>query len=162
MVTLLWDGTGIYKKDNQIVTAPGECCCCETGCVVPTDYEITSSGCSGIAWAQCSGTKCWDNDFSTCLSNIPGGLEEQGYHILTSGDYCCNCSGFSLQDVYACCSGYIDTNTDNDILILANVSGDCEFCYGVETITLENISGEYYWRIPKCSTELYYCILDTY
>lgn len=160
MISLLWDGTGIYKKDNKIVTAPGECCCCENSCSIPTDFGITNSGCSGIIWAQCSGDGCWNHSFSGCLSNIPSALTEQGYHILYNDD-CCNCGGFILWDVFGCCSGVIDDTGENDLLIPANVVNDCELCNPVETISLEQISGEYFWRIPRCTTETeYYCILE--
>lgn len=168
MTSLLWDGTGLFLKDNQLVVSPGECCCCSQTCPVPSGED-----CEEIIWAQCSGTGCWGLDFSSCLTNIPSALESQGYHILTSGDYCCNCEGFSLQNVYACCSGFIATDGEDDLLLPANTSGDCEFCYGVAAISLENINDEYFWRIPKCMTESssssssssssgeeYYCILE--
>lgn len=173
MISLLWDGTGLYQKDNKLITAPGECCCCDQTCTIPSDLDIINSGCVEIIWAQCSGTGCFDIDFSDCLTNIPSGLTEQGYHILSSGDFCCNCSGFALQDVYACCSGYVDTLNIDDLLLPANVSGDCALCYGVSGIFLENIDDEYFWRIPKCvlasssssssSSEAepeFYCILE--
>lgn len=158
--TILGSTTGVYIKNDRVILAPGECCCCQNSCAIPSDFDITNSGCSGIAWVQCSGNGCFNYNFSGCLSNVPAALTEQGYHILYSDD-CCNCGGFILWDAYGCCSGIIEQNGENDLIIPANISNDCQLCDAIETISLEQIGGEYFWRIPKCSTvEEYYCILE--
>lgn len=152
MVSLVWDGTGLFLRDNQLVIESGECCCCQQSCPIP-------SGCDSVIWAQCSGTNCIDYNFSSCLTNISAGLIDQGYSVLEEGNYCCHCSGFYLKDVYGCCSGTIEIDGLNDLLIPANTINDCALCSGIMIISLEEIDGEYFWRIPRCGG-VYYCILE--
>lgn len=153
MVSLLWDGITLFQKNNQIVTTPGHCCNCEETCPTP-------SGCSSVIWVQCSGDNCCDYNFSNCLIEITQEeLIDQGYSIPNSGEPCCRCDGIYFKDIYACCSGVIDTSGENDLLIPANIQNDCILCSGISGIILEQIDQDYFWRIPQCVTG-YYCILE--
>lgn len=152
MYKILWNGSSLLAKDNQLVFAPGDCCCCTNSCSFPSG----DPSCPNEVNAFCSGNSC-SLHFFDCTVPLVSGLDTQGYNIYYN-ENCCNCEGYYLNKVYACCSGFVDLN---DFILVPMTGIDCQYCQGSELISLEYVGEEVFWKIFKCNEgETYYCIQE--
>lgn len=164
MTNILWDGNGIYRSGEGVVTAPCLDCCCTGACVIP-DYGCTDDQGDAVdqVSVECTGLCSESTEADDCRNTLSDGLLDQQWALGIEDD-CCSCNRDYSSYIIACCTGTVRNEIANIEYYPVGSGCDtsCTIVEGSSHITTVEISGVMNWRIPLCgdppATGIVYCV----